>query len=85
MKEFVHPTTMSHVEFEFEKFKTKHGKNYETQLELASRKEVFRQNLRFIHSVNRQQKGTPLYKLFTRKMKFSGKYKVITPLYIPFP
>lgn len=57
MKEFVHPTTTSHVDLEFNKFKTKHNTQYANVLENEKRREVFRQNIRFIHSVNRQHKG----------------------------
>ncbi|KAK4885932.1 hypothetical protein RN001_002203 [Aquatica leii] len=60
MKEFIHPTTTSHVEFEFRKFKVKHGKGYTNDIEETKRKDVFRQNLRFIHSINRQHKGYSL-------------------------
>ncbi|KAK9890966.1 hypothetical protein WA026_013304 [Henosepilachna vigintioctopunctata] len=60
MKEFVYPQTESHVDFEFGKFKHKHGKNYENETEHALRKDIFRQNIRFIHSVNRQGRGYSL-------------------------
>ncbi|KAF5280129.1 hypothetical protein FQA39_LY18131 [Lamprigera yunnana] len=63
MKEFIHPTITSHVEFEFVKFKAKHSKQYTTVYEEAKRKEVFRQNIRFIYSVNRQHKGIFFLKL----------------------
>lgn len=58
MKEFIHPASDSHVDFEFGKFKTKHGRNYNNEKEHALRKDIFRQNVRYIHSVNRQSRGT---------------------------
>lgn len=57
MKEFIHPASTSHVEFEFDKFTTKHGKTYTNILDQERRKNIFMQNARFIHSVNRQNKG----------------------------
>ncbi|XP_044745949.1 digestive cysteine proteinase 1 [Coccinella septempunctata] len=60
MKEFIYPETDSHVEFEFGKFKTKHGKSYENQKEHDLRKNIFRQNVRYIHSMNRQSRGFSL-------------------------
>lgn len=60
MKEFVHPASSSHVDFEFDKFRNKHGKAYKHQLDEEHRKNIFRQNLRFIHSINRQHKGYTL-------------------------
>jgi hypothetical protein len=38
-------------------FKNKHGKRYATEQELEKGKNVFRQNLRFIHSKNRATLG----------------------------
>lgn len=64
MAEFIHPTTTSHVDFEFDKFKNKHNKVY-NDIEHEHRKELFRQNARFIYAVNRQTKG---------KMSFILKY-----------
>lgn len=60
MKEFVHPITDSHLEFEFDKFKRKHGKQYGNKKEHVYRQELFRQNIRFIHSMNRKSKGYAL-------------------------
>lgn len=60
MKEFIHPTTTTHVDMEFDKFKLKHGKQYIDLIEHEQRKDVFRQNIRFIHSVNRQHKSYSL-------------------------
>jgi len=60
MKEFIHPVTTSHVDMEFDKFKSKHSKQYKDMLETEHRKNVFMQNIRFIHSVNRQHKGYSL-------------------------
>lgn len=60
MREFIHPSSDSHVDFEFDKFKTKHGRNYENDKEHALRKDIFRQNVRYIHSVNRQSRGFSL-------------------------
>ncbi|KAK9510895.1 hypothetical protein O3M35_005576 [Rhynocoris fuscipes] len=57
LKEFIHNDDQ-HVDKEWEDFVTKHKKVYnEEQLEHHRRKEVFRQNLRFIHSKNRAQLG----------------------------
>ncbi|KAJ8868845.1 hypothetical protein PR048_030386 [Dryococelus australis] len=52
MKEFVHNYD-AHVESAFDDFKDTHGKNYANENEHSSRKEMFRQNVRFIHSTNR--------------------------------
>lgn len=57
MGEFIHPVSTKHVDMEFSKFKVKHGKTYDSDRTEVLRKELFRQNLRFIHSVNRQNKG----------------------------
>lgn len=57
MAEFIHPTRTSHVDFEFDKFKNKHNKNYMSHLEHERRKEIFRQNARYIFSKNRQNLG----------------------------
>ncbi|XP_018328843.1 digestive cysteine proteinase 1 [Agrilus planipennis] len=85
MAEFVHPVETRHVDAEFDKFMTKHGKKYQGEKELEERKEVFRQNIRFIHSVNRQNKGftlsvnhladkTELEMKALRGRKYSGGY-----------
>ncbi|XP_044742976.1 digestive cysteine proteinase 1 [Chrysoperla carnea] len=60
MREFMLPHYEGHVDFEFDKFKSKHNRQYETKLEHEKRKEIFRQNLRFIHSKNRAQLGYSL-------------------------
>lgn len=60
MREFMHPASDWHVDFEFDKFSRKHNKAYGDQLEQAKRMEVFRQNLRFIHSKNRARLGYTL-------------------------
>lgn len=56
MKEFVYPHATEHVEHEFDRFKNKHNKKYVTDNEHENRKNIFRQNLRFIHSKNRAGK-----------------------------
>ena len=53
MREFFH-NDESHLHHEFNQFKDKHNKNYNTELEHTERKHVFRQNLRFINSINRK-------------------------------
>ncbi|KAI4467184.1 cysteine protease family c1-related [Holotrichia oblita] len=60
MREFVHPISDSHLSFEFHKFTRKHGRVYSDTKEALYRKEIFRQNIRFIHSVNRRFKGYTL-------------------------
>lgn len=60
MQEFVYPHDDSHVDNEFDRFKGKHGKKYETDTEHDNRKSIFRQNLRFIHSKNRAGLGYSL-------------------------
>jgi hypothetical protein len=37
----------------FDEFKTRHGKTYQNSLEEGRRMEVYRQNMRYIHSKNR--------------------------------
>ncbi|XP_060527653.1 digestive cysteine proteinase 3 isoform X2 [Cylas formicarius] len=58
--EFIRPEQQGHVDIEFDKFVKKHSKHYVDALEEIVRKEVFRQNLRLIHSVNRQKRGYTL-------------------------
>ncbi|XP_066249784.1 digestive cysteine proteinase 2 [Euwallacea similis] len=60
MAEFIHPQRTGHIDFEFQKFTKKHNKEYPTAHEAALRQEVFRQNLRFIHSHNRKNIGFSL-------------------------
>uniref|UniRef100_U5EWS0 Putative cathepsin l cathepsin l n=1 Tax=Corethrella appendiculata TaxID=1370023 RepID=U5EWS0_9DIPT len=55
MKEFVRPSSDEHVDMEFTRFKNKHRKSYNTEHEHERRRNVFLQNLRFIHSKNRAQ------------------------------
>nr|CAH7744140.1 unnamed protein product [Callosobruchus chinensis] len=85
MAEFVKPETTGHLDFEFDKFKRKHNKQYEGQTEHILRKEIFRQNIRYIHSVNRQNKGyslsvnhladkTPLELKALRGKQYTGVY-----------
>ncbi|SPP76476.1 digestive cysteine proteinase 1 [Drosophila guanche] len=52
MQEFMSPTD-EHVERAFHHFKHKHGMSYRTEKEHEHRKNIFRQNLRYIHSKNR--------------------------------
>ncbi|CAH0717618.1 unnamed protein product, partial [Brenthis ino] len=60
MKEFVHPVHDAHVESEFERFKMKHNKHYSSDIEHTKRINIFRQNLRFVHSNNRARRGFTL-------------------------
>lgn len=53
MKEFVFPHDSQHVDTEFERFKKKHNKDYDSHHEHENRKNIFTQNLRFVHSKNR--------------------------------
>ena len=64
MREFINNDD-AHVTDTFEHFKNEHNKNYDSVLEHAERLEVYRQNLRFIHSKNRQALG---YSLATNKL-----------------
>ncbi|XP_041978357.1 digestive cysteine proteinase 1 [Aricia agestis] len=57
MMEFVHPATDDHVHHEFDRFKQKHNKQYSSEIEHAKRMNIFRQNLRYIHSTNRAHRG----------------------------
>lgn len=60
MAEFIKPEKEGHVDFEFDKFTRKHGKNYNEGNEALLRKEIFRQNVRYIHSHNRRNIGYTL-------------------------
>ncbi|KPJ08621.1 Cysteine proteinase 2 [Papilio machaon] len=60
MKEFVHPVHNAHVDNEFDRFKTKHNKKYASEIEHVKRLNIFRQNLRYIHSNNRARRGFTL-------------------------
>lgn len=57
MQEFIHPRSEEHLDNEFFRFKNKHGKKYNDGKEHDRRRDIFRQNLRFIHSHNRANKG----------------------------
>jgi C1A family cysteine protease len=59
MHEFIHHSD-KHMENEFEIFKKKHGKSYRDKVEHDSRKNLFRQNMRFITSKNRANLGFQL-------------------------
>lgn len=60
MQEFIHPIKNDHVEMEFKRFKGKHGIRYDNDTEHEFRKDIFRQNLRLIHSTNRAKLGFSL-------------------------
>lgn len=62
MSEFMHPHrgASEHIDNEFGRFIGKHGRDYDNESEHEHRKTVFMQNLRFIHSKNRQQLGYSL-------------------------
>lgn len=53
MREYIHNDD-THNHHEFGTFKMRHGKIYDTELEHASRLHIFRQNLRYISSINRK-------------------------------
>ena len=53
VKEFVDHAD-EHVDSAFEEFKTKHDKTYGSSKEHTVRKDIFRQNMRLIHSHNRK-------------------------------
>lgn len=55
MKEFVHPVDTSHVGLEHIRFMRKHGVVYATTEERMRRQHIFMQNLRYIHSKNRER------------------------------
>lgn len=59
MKEFIHNYD-EHVNVAFKKFKKNHQKYYKNETEHAKRKELFRQNMRFINSINRANLGYQL-------------------------
>ncbi|XP_072394536.1 digestive cysteine proteinase 2-like [Diabrotica undecimpunctata] len=60
MAEYIRPEKSEHVDSSFGDFINNHNKNYADAKEHAFRKEVFRQNVRFIESVNRRNKGYTL-------------------------
>ncbi|CAN8001711.1 unnamed protein product, partial [Ixodes hexagonus] len=47
----------AHMHSAFDKFKEDHGRDYEHHTEHERRRDIFRQNLRFIHSTNRANRG----------------------------
>lgn len=53
MREFFHQDD-SHVHNEFNNFKKHHSKKYDSELEHKERLHIFRNNLRFINSINRK-------------------------------
>ncbi|XP_012273561.1 digestive cysteine proteinase 1 [Orussus abietinus] len=59
MREFIHNDD-AHVDVNFDSFKKTHKKQYKDHVEHGKRKEIFRQNLRFIHSINRASLGYQL-------------------------
>lgn len=66
MREFIHPSSDSHLSFEFDKFTRKHVRQYKNKTEHTYRKEIFRQNLRFIHSMNRKSKSNFAAEMITK-------------------
>ncbi len=50
MREFIHKDD-SHVHLHFESFKDEHDKEYEDHTEHTLRKNVFKQNLRFVFNI----------------------------------
>ena len=52
MAEFIHRHT-NHVDEAFDDFVDTHNKEYSHEHEKEAKKDVFRQNMRFIHSMNR--------------------------------
>jgi len=52
MREFIHGHD-NHVEDAFDTFRKHHGKKYNNETEHEHRKNIFRQNMRYIHSKNR--------------------------------
>ncbi|XP_034942712.1 digestive cysteine proteinase 1 [Chelonus insularis] len=59
MREFINNDDR-HVEVEFDHFKKNHNVKYPVGKEEHARKEIFRQNLRYIHSTNRANRGYTL-------------------------
>ncbi|CAF0723202.1 unnamed protein product [Brachionus calyciflorus] len=53
MREFIHSDD-SHYHHEFSKFQKQHGKKYHTTIESKERQHIFRQNVRYINSMNRR-------------------------------
>ncbi|XP_018044041.1 PREDICTED: digestive cysteine proteinase 3 [Atta colombica] len=59
MREFIH-NYEDHLHEAFDKFKKIYNKNYRDDLDHMYRKDLFRQNIRFIHSINRANLGYQL-------------------------
>lgn len=57
MYEFIHNYNEDHLHEAFEKFKKTHRKSYKDALDHVYRKNLFRQNIRFIYSTNRANLG----------------------------
>jgi len=55
MKEFIHPVDDSHVHLMHDDFKETYNKTYRSQEEYTAKKDIFKHNLRYIHSMNRRQ------------------------------
>ena len=53
----------------FEEFETRHGKTYSDAAEREARVDLYRQNLRFIHSKNRQASVYFLHAFLLNKWK----------------
>jgi len=53
MREYI-GQAKAHVDHAFNTFETKHGKEYRNDKDRENRKDIFSQNMRFIHSKNRQ-------------------------------
>jgi len=53
MQEFIHPVANEHVDHAFHNFKHRHDVKYRNKHEHEYRKDIFRQNLRYINSINR--------------------------------
>ncbi|CAG4983314.1 unnamed protein product [Parnassius apollo] len=92
MKEFVHPVHDAHVDSEFDRFKAKHNRQYASEVEHAKRLNIFRQNLRFIHSNNRARRGFSLSvnhladRTDDELAALRGRrYSGLSPLGLPFP
>ena len=54
-KEFI-DGHFNHVDTTFSDWKTRHNKEYIDEKQLEGRKDIYRQNMRYIHSTNRQHK-----------------------------
>jgi len=53
MREFINGHTQ-HVDTNFDEFIRRHDRNYRDEHDFETRKDIFRQNMRYIHSVNRK-------------------------------